>query len=118
MRTPPHKDDELEAVFGTQSTRPLPQEATRARPGTEEKILVLQGRAERGEQLYHPNDATHETGTGYVRANQADGGENTDGQVDMSRPYKFLHGIHRTGRLRRRRRTLNRFTDVLAVDEE
>lgn len=31
-------------------------EPTSAVPGTEEKILVLQGRVERGEELWHPLD--------------------------------------------------------------
>ncbi len=34
-----------------------PREATRALPGTEEKILVMQQRVAKGEQLFHPNDA-------------------------------------------------------------
>jgi hypothetical protein len=37
--------------------RPLPAEPTQARPGTEAKILVMQARAERGDQLHHPADA-------------------------------------------------------------
>lgn len=35
----------------------LPAESTQALPGTEEKILVLEERAARGEALFHPLDA-------------------------------------------------------------
>lgn len=34
-----------------------PAEPTSARPGTEEKILALAARVERGEHLWHPDDA-------------------------------------------------------------
>lgn len=36
--------------------RPLP-EPTYAAPGSDEKMAVLAGRAGRGEQLFHPDDA-------------------------------------------------------------
>jgi hypothetical protein len=36
----------------------LPAEPTDAVPGTEKKIRVLMARAERGEALFHPRDAT------------------------------------------------------------
>ena len=36
---------------------PLPAEPTTALPRSEEKIVVMEGRAERGEQLFHPLDA-------------------------------------------------------------
>lgn len=35
---------------------PLPEKWTNARPGSEEKIQILTGRADRGEQLFHPKD--------------------------------------------------------------
>ena len=38
------------------SERPLPAMPTTARPGSEEKIKELQERANRGEQLFHPDD--------------------------------------------------------------
>lgn len=34
------------------------KQSTVARPGTEEKILILQARATRGEYLFHPDDVT------------------------------------------------------------
>jgi hypothetical protein len=34
----------------------LPAEPTKARPGSEEKILVLMARAEQGVALHHPED--------------------------------------------------------------
>jgi hypothetical protein len=37
---------------------PLPQRPTDARPGSEMKIRVLTARAERGELLFHPQDAS------------------------------------------------------------
>jgi hypothetical protein len=37
---------------------PLPSEPTQVRPGTPEKMTVLEQRAERGESLFHPADAT------------------------------------------------------------
>jgi hypothetical protein len=43
----------------TNITRAMPTPTT-ALPGTEEKFEVLCQRAERGEQLFHPLDATHE----------------------------------------------------------
>jgi hypothetical protein len=36
----------------------LPAEPTQARPGSPEKMRVLEQRAERGEALFHPLDAT------------------------------------------------------------
>ena len=39
-------------------TRPMP-EPTQARPQTPEKLAVLMERAERGESLWHPQDATY-----------------------------------------------------------
>ncbi len=36
----------------------LPAEPTQARPGSPEKLRVLEQRAERGESLFHPLDAT------------------------------------------------------------
>ena len=39
----------------SQKRRPLP-EPTRARPGTPEKVAVLEARAEAGEHLWHPRD--------------------------------------------------------------
>jgi hypothetical protein len=36
---------------------PLPVEATDAAPGTGDKVAVMQGRALRGEQLFHPGDS-------------------------------------------------------------
>lgn len=39
----------------------LPKEPTAARPGTEEKIAVMTRRAERGESLFHPDDAKDPT---------------------------------------------------------
>lgn len=40
--------------------RPLPAAATRAAPGTQEKLDVMAERAARGERLWHPGDATIE----------------------------------------------------------
>ncbi len=37
----------------------LPANPTDARPGTEEKIKVLEARAEAKTSLWHPNDAVH-----------------------------------------------------------
>lgn len=37
-------------------TLPLPPEPTQTRPGSEERILVLQDRAAKGFQLWHPDD--------------------------------------------------------------
>lgn len=47
--------------YGRQSVdrggaRPLPAHPTDARPGSEEKIRVMEARAARGEQLHHPQD--------------------------------------------------------------
>lgn len=42
---------------GQLHSAPLPKPTT-AEPGTEEKVLVLMARAERGEQLFHPDDPT------------------------------------------------------------
>lgn len=38
------------------ATAPLPAEPTSAGPGSEEKIRILAERADRGEQLFHPQD--------------------------------------------------------------
>lgn len=35
----------------------MPDEPTTALPGTEEKMMVMRARLERGEHLYHPRDA-------------------------------------------------------------
>lgn len=40
---------------------PLPPEPTAAKPGTPEKIAVMGARAEAGQQLWHPDDATDVT---------------------------------------------------------
>jgi hypothetical protein len=95
-------------------TRPLPQEATAARPGSEEKILVLQGRASRGELLYHPNDADHESGQGALKL---------QGLVDPraerpGEPYPFMRVVPNAHRRRRSRRVRNLFTEELGLDEE
>lgn len=37
---------------------PLPDQPTKALPGTPEKIAVLVERARRGQSLFHPDDAT------------------------------------------------------------
>lgn len=42
--------------IGHRTRAPLPAEPTRATPGTPEKMAVLARRAERGEQLFHPED--------------------------------------------------------------
>lgn len=38
--------------------RILPRQATDARPGTLEKIMILEQRADAGEDLFHPDDLT------------------------------------------------------------
>lgn len=48
--------EELAAKFRPNTMLPLP-EPTKALPGSEDKILEMQRRLERGEQLYHPDDA-------------------------------------------------------------
>lgn len=40
--------------FAGGSREPVP---TRAEPGTEEKLTEMEGRAARGESLFHPDDA-------------------------------------------------------------
>jgi hypothetical protein len=47
--------DDLQENLQTWFKRLIPV-PTDAIPGTEEKILVLRGRAERGEELWHPLD--------------------------------------------------------------
>lgn len=42
--------------------RPLPADPTGAVPGSPEKVAAMEARAARGEQLFHPADATHEEG--------------------------------------------------------
>jgi hypothetical protein len=53
-------------VGGDNHRRPLPQEPTQAQCGSEGKIRVLEERAARGEQLWHPDDVVelvpHEIG--------------------------------------------------------
>src|SRR5690242_7031685 len=39
-------------------TPPLPDIPTNARPGSEEKIAVMESRAAKGQQIFHPEDAT------------------------------------------------------------
>ena len=42
--------------FRLEKPKPLPLCPTCARPGTEAKIGVMEGRAARGEQIFHPRD--------------------------------------------------------------
>jgi hypothetical protein len=57
---------------GLTGQRPLPATATSALPGTEAKILVLQARAARRQQLHHPDDARLEPAlAGFARALRA-----------------------------------------------
>jgi hypothetical protein len=44
-------------VADSYGPRPLPAQPTAAAPGSAEKIRVLEERAARGEQLWHPQDA-------------------------------------------------------------
>jgi hypothetical protein len=43
---------------GVRFDAPLPSRPTSAAPGSEEKILAMIERAERGERLFHPDDST------------------------------------------------------------
>lgn len=82
--------------------RPLPAEPTGAVPGSEEKIKVLQGRVARGEQLYHPLDATRE-----------------DPEDEEKEAYPFVKANRRYGRRRKPQKPgYNKFSTELAVDEE
>ena len=36
---------------------PQPRHPTKQEPGTKEKLAILRGRADRGEDLHHPKDA-------------------------------------------------------------
>jgi hypothetical protein len=42
---------------GDADHRPIPAQPTNAKPGSYDKILVLQERAAKGQQLFHPQDA-------------------------------------------------------------
>ncbi len=42
----------------------LPEEPTDARPGSEEKIRIMAARYERGEAIFHPDDADARPGSG------------------------------------------------------
>lgn len=44
------------AVRDSYKTRPLPENPTDALPGSKEKLLVMEERASRQEQLFHPDD--------------------------------------------------------------
>jgi hypothetical protein len=48
--------DSKYAYRGVGTSGRKPCEPTTARPGSPEKIAVLEGRAERGEMLFHPDD--------------------------------------------------------------
>jgi hypothetical protein len=52
---PTHRHAGYRRELGTRLRCP-PATPTDARPGSEEKIMVLMGRAERGEYLWHPGD--------------------------------------------------------------
>lgn len=62
LPTPPRRDQRRgakkyrEGVGSFAGAAPLPT-PTDARPGSAEKFAVLLGRAERGEALFHPEDA-------------------------------------------------------------
>lgn len=82
----------------TRFGKPLPAERTKAVPGSEEKILVMRERVARGEQLYHPQDATHE-------------------KAKTVEPYEFIKGNRGRGRRRKQQKLgYNRFSTELAID--
>jgi len=64
--SPCYRDPVIRAAYPSNNTRvqsnhnrnlPLPGEPTQAMPGSREKIAVMKARAQRGEQIFHPDDA-------------------------------------------------------------
>lgn len=54
---PSRRGERSAGACGSNVTPAPPPAATAARPGSEEKVLVLQERVSRGWQLWHPQDA-------------------------------------------------------------
>jgi hypothetical protein len=54
---PPTDKSSRRGVGNVRGAAPLPAEPTSTLPGTEEKVRVLEQRAARGEELWHPLDS-------------------------------------------------------------
>ena len=72
---------------GVHCEPPLPQHATRSLPGSNERVIVMRARLERGESIHHPDDLRCETTFG-ERAT-----ENLVGMISRARQSgKWLNG--------------------------
>jgi transposase len=86
-------------MFKAEKTPPLPDIPTNARPGSEEKIAVMESRAAKGQQICHPEDAT-------CLVSFSTNGERSE---------KGVNSLVRRSRLRKPRRKFSRDFKVGAV---
>lgn len=77
--------EELLETVDDWSVHRLPEVSTNTLPGSKEKIIVLTGRASRGEQLFHPDDFVLDKERPSFPIGRTKGGHsrNGDGQVEI-----------------------------------